>query len=73
LKRNPIRKAGNSSTPCDVPAFHTEQHGSKQKDLADVVSLSGTILQVLGCAREISKAQAKALAARFRVSAELFI
>ena len=66
-------EVGNSSTPRDVLAFLMEQQGLKQKDLVDIFSSSGTISQVLNGAREISKAQAKALAARFKVSAELFI
>jgi HTH-type transcriptional regulator/antitoxin HigA len=64
---------GNSSAPRDVLAFLMEQRGLKQKDLVDIFSSSGTISQVLNGAREISKAQAKALAAKFHVSAELFI
>ncbi|MEO6588002.1 MAG: transcriptional regulator [Pyrinomonadaceae bacterium] len=64
---------GRSSTPRDVLAFLMKQQGLKQKDLVDIFSSSGTISQVLNGAREISKSQAKALAAKFRVSAELFI
>ena len=66
-------EVGSSSTPRDVLAFLMEQQGLKQKDLVDIFSSSGTISQVLNGAREISKAQAKALAERFKVSAELFI
>lgn len=66
-------EVGNSSTPRDVLAFLMDQQGLKQKDLADIFSSSGTISQVLRGAREISKAQAKALATKFKVSAELFI
>lgn len=66
-------QVGNSSAPRDVLAFLMEQHGLKQKDLVGIFSSSGTISQVLNGAREISKAQAKALAAKFHVSAELFI
>lgn len=66
-------EVGGSSTPRDVLAFLMEQQGLKQKDLVDIFSSSGTISQVLNGAREISKAQAKALAERFKVSAELFI
>ncbi len=66
-------EVGNSSTPRDVLTFLMEQQGLKQKDLVDIFSSSGTISQVLNGAREISKSQAKALAAKFRVSAELFI
>jgi len=54
-------------------AFLMQQQGLKQKDLVDIFSSSGTISQVLNGARQISKSQAKALAAKFRVSAELFI
>ena len=66
-------EVGSSSTPRDVLAFLMEQQGLKQKDLVDIFSSSGTISQVLNGARQISKAQAKALAERFKVSAELFI
>jgi HTH-type transcriptional regulator/antitoxin HigA len=66
-------EVGNSSTPRDVLAFLMDQQGLKQKDLVDIFSSSGTISQVLNGAREISKSQAKALAAKFKVSAELFI
>jgi HTH-type transcriptional regulator/antitoxin HigA len=66
-------EVGNSSTPRDVLMFLMEQQGLKQKDLVDIFSSSGTISQVLSGAREISKAQAKALGAKFKVSAELFI
>jgi HTH-type transcriptional regulator/antitoxin HigA len=66
-------KVGNSSTPCDVLTFLMEQHELKQKDLVGIFSSSGTISQVLNGAREISKTQAKALAAKFKVSADLFI
>ena len=66
-------EVGRSSTPRDVLAFLMEQQGLKQKDLVDIFSSSGTISQVLNGAREISKSQAKALAAKFRVLAELFI
>jgi HTH-type transcriptional regulator/antitoxin HigA len=66
-------EVGSSSTPRDVLAFLMDQQGLKQKDLVDIFSSSGTISQVLNGARQISKAQAKALAERFKVSAELFI
>jgi HTH-type transcriptional regulator/antitoxin HigA len=66
-------QVGNSSTPRDVLAFLMEQQELKQKDLVDIFSSSGTISQVLKGEREISKSQAKALAAKFKVSAELFI
>lgn len=73
FEENAYPEVGNSSTPRDVLAFLMEQQGLKQKDLVDIFSSSGTISQVLSGAREISKAQAKALGAKFKVSAELFI
>jgi HTH-type transcriptional regulator/antitoxin HigA len=66
-------EVGTSAVPRDVLAFLMDQQGLKQKDLVDIFSSSGTISQVLNGTREISKAQAKALAAKFHVSAELFI
>jgi len=66
-------QVGNSPTPRDVPAFLMEQQGLKQKDLADIFSQPGLISQVLRGAREISKAEAEALAEKFRVSAGLFV
>lgn len=66
-------QVGSSSAPRDVLAFLMDQQGLKQKDLVDIFSSSGTISQVLKGEREISKAQAKALAAKFKVSADLFI
>ncbi len=66
-------QVGNSPTPRDVPAFLMEQQGLKQKDLADIFSPPGLISQVLRGAREISKAEAEALAEKFRVSAGLFV
>ncbi len=66
-------EVGSSSTPRDVLMFLMEQHELKQKDLVGIFSSSGTISQVLSGARQISKAQAKALAGKFKVSAELFI
>jgi HTH-type transcriptional regulator/antitoxin HigA len=66
-------QVGNSSTPRDVLTFLMDQQGLKQKDLVVIFSSSGTISQVLKGEREISKTQAKALAAKFKVSADLFI
>ncbi len=67
------QQVGNSSTPRDVLTFLMDQQGLKQKDLVVIFSSSGTISQVLKGEREISKTQAKALAAKFKVSADLFI
>jgi len=62
----------------DAPAHRVlktlmDDRGRKQKDLAHIFSSSGTISEVLSGKRSISKAQAKKLAALFRVSADVFI
>ncbi|MEP7037785.1 MAG: transcriptional regulator [Acidobacteriota bacterium] len=66
-------QVGSSSAPRDVLTFLMDQHGLKQKDLVDNFNSSGTISQVLKGEREIIKSQAKALASKFKVAADLFI
>jgi HTH-type transcriptional regulator / antitoxin HigA len=58
--------------PQEVLRFLMEQHGLKQADLAGDAPQS-RISDVLSGRRSISKAQAKAFARRFDVSAELFL
>lgn len=64
---------GETLTPRSVLAFLMEQQGLKQKDLVDIFSSSGTVSEVLSGKRAISKSQAKKLAEKFHVSADLFI
>lgn len=62
-----------SSTPLDVLKFLMEQNGSRPVDLVDVFGSRAVASQVLNGKREISKAHARRLAARFRLSVEAFI
>lgn len=59
--------------PHEVLKFLMEQNDLKQKDLLDVFGSSGIASEVINGKRSISKAQAKKLAERFKVSVELFI
>jgi HTH-type transcriptional regulator/antitoxin HigA len=47
--------------------------GLKQGDLAELLGSKGRVSELINGKRTISKAQAKALAEFFHVSAELFI
>lgn len=58
--------------PRQVLRYLMEEHGLKQTDLAGTAS-QGMISDVLSGRREISKALAKKLAARFHVAAAVFI
>ena len=58
--------------PREVLRFLMAEHGLRQTDLAGIVS-QGTISDILSGRREISKALAKKLAARFHVSAAVFV
>lgn len=59
--------------PHEVLKFIMEQRDLKQSDLLDVFGSSGIASEVVNGKRSISKAQAKKLAERFKVSVELFI
>jgi len=61
-----------AAAPRDVLRLLMEQHGLKQEDLADCAP-QGRISEILSGAREISKAQARRFARRFRVHADLFL
>jgi len=58
--------------PREVLRYLMAEHGLRQTDLAGIVS-QGTISDILSGRREISKALAKKLAARFHVSAAVFV
>lgn len=58
--------------PRAVLRYLMEDHGLKQADLADIAS-QGTISDILGGRRGISKALAKKLAARFNLSPAAFL
>ena len=58
--------------PREVLCYLMAEHGLRQTDLAGIAS-QGTISDILGGRREISKALAKKLAARFHLSAGAFL
>lgn len=62
-----------SSTPLEVLKFLIEQNQLRPVDLVDVFGSRAVTSQVLSGKREISKAHARRLAERFRVSVEAFI
>jgi HTH-type transcriptional regulator/antitoxin HigA len=59
--------------PADALRFLMDENELKQTDLSDVFGSQAVVSKVLNGKRTISKAQAKRLAARFRVSTDLFI
>jgi len=62
-----------ASTPLDVVRFLMDQNGLRPVDLVDVFGSRAVTFQVLSGKREISKAHARRLADRFRLSVEAFI
>ena len=50
-----------------------EEHGLRQRDLLDVFGSRGIASEVVSGKREISKTQAKKLAAIFYVAADIFL
>ena len=59
--------------PAEALRFLMSENDLKQTDLSDVFGSQAVVSKVLSGKRTISKAQAKRLAARFRVSTDLFI
>ena len=59
--------------PHEMVKYLMEQRGLKQGDLVPVLGSRAQVSDLINGKRGISKAQAKALAEYFRVSAELFI
>jgi HTH-type transcriptional regulator/antitoxin HigA len=62
-----------ASTPLDVLKFLMTQNGLRPVDMVDVFGSRAVTSQVLAGKREISKAHARQLADRFRLSVEAFI
>jgi HTH-type transcriptional regulator/antitoxin HigA len=63
----------NAATPQSILLHIMEARDIKQEDLVGVIGSRGVVSEVVNGKRSISKAQAKALAEFFHVSAELFI
>lgn len=59
--------------PNEILKMLMYEHDLKQSDLLDIFGSSGIASEVVNGKRSISKAQAKKLAERFKVSVELFI
>jgi HTH-type transcriptional regulator / antitoxin HigA len=60
-------------TPHDILLHIMESSGTRQADLVGILGSSGVVSEVVNGKRAISKAQAKALGDRFKVSPSLFI
>jgi HTH-type transcriptional regulator/antitoxin HigA len=60
------------ASPLEVVAFLMEQHGLKQKDLADVFGTPSIVSEVMNGKRELNKEQIRRLSERFHVSPEVF-
>ena len=60
------------SKPLDVIRFLMEQHSLLQNDLTDIFATPSIVSEVLSGKRELNKDHIRRLAARFRVSPELF-
>jgi HTH-type transcriptional regulator/antitoxin HigA len=61
------------AAPHDVLRTLMQERGLRQKDMVHIFRFSSTASKVLSGKRQISKAQAKALAEFFHVSPEVFI
>lgn len=62
-----------ASTPHEMLRFLMEERGVRQRDLLHIFGSDGIASEVVGGKRGISKAQARQLAAFFKVSIEVFI
>jgi len=60
------------SSPLEVVEFLMDQHGLKQKDLADVFGTPSIVSEVMNGKRELNKEHIRRLSERFGVSPELF-
>jgi HTH-type transcriptional regulator / antitoxin HigA len=59
-------------SPLKAIEFLMEQHGLKQKDLADVFGTPSIVSEVLSGKRELGKEHIRRLSERFHVSPEVF-
>ena len=58
--------------PLDILRFLMDQHGLRQKDLADVFGSPSIVSEVLNGKRELNKDHIRRLSERFHVSPEVF-
>ena len=61
------------AAPDEILRHIMEASGTRQADLVGIIGSSGVVSEVVNSKRAISKAQAKILAERFKVSPSLFI
>ncbi len=64
---------GETSNPQVALRELMREHELKQTDVLDIFGSQGVVSQVLNGKREISKAQARRLAKRFRLPVDIFI
>lgn len=64
---------GDVSNPLVAVRELMREHELKQNDMLDIFGSQGVVSQVLNGKREISKAQARKLSARFRLPIDVFI
>jgi HTH-type transcriptional regulator / antitoxin HigA len=60
------------ASPLAVVEFLMEQHGLKQRDLADIFGTPSIVSEVMNGKRELNKEHIRRLCERFHVSPELF-
>jgi HTH-type transcriptional regulator/antitoxin HigA len=60
------------SSPLEAIEFLMDQHGLKQKDLAEVFGTPSIVSEVMNGKRELNKEHIRRLCERFHVSPELF-
>jgi HTH-type transcriptional regulator/antitoxin HigA len=60
------------TTPLELIEFLIDQHGIKQKDLADVFGTPSIVSEVLNGKRQLNKEHIRRLSHRFHVSPEFF-
>lgn len=58
--------------PLEALRFLMDQHGLKQKDIADLFGAPSIVSEILNGKRELNKRQIRRLSKRFHVSPELF-
>ena len=62
----------DKSSPIEAVEFLMDQHGLKQKDLADIFGAPSIVSEVLSGKRELNKEHIRRLSEYFHVSPEIF-
>lgn len=61
------------ATPVELLRYLIEENGLKQRDLAPILGAESRVSEILSGKRGISKAQAKGLAERFKMTVDAFL